>query len=458
MDKSVYKGARLETIRIFFRYLPLILSIVVLATGISALTSFTKADFYEGHVQLMITPNDDRVELVRSTRYQTRVGLRELLHTEKEYITSWPLVEVSAKQADSTWRTVLESSTPEHSLLMNMLQSKLWVSPVRNSTMIRIGFNDVDPERLTLFLNSLAENYKRARTIIEPDTSSIRYYEDKTSNINQQLDSLQALRTEILNVNDLVSPELEMPTHLRRSDQIANEMLSLDRQIDEQTALLVRIENALEYFIHEEVLVLPLPPNSPLQPLKTLYYEKQRELNALQQKYHDDYFEIVRLKEELALLKSQITSEIRGIRDAELITKQNLLEQRQRNATINRQLTAILGAYPNIVAILEQIEMEIESRRKMLGILTDKLSEYQLANPSFDANVDVTIVEPAVLPSYPAGPRRTLSVVITFMLSLVVSILIAFLMDLLSNRYNSTYQLALDLNLPVIVSIPERQD
>ncbi|MBL7033515.1 MAG: hypothetical protein ISR91_05160, partial [Candidatus Delongbacteria bacterium] len=258
--------------------------------------------------------------------------------------------------------------------------------------------------------------------------------------------------------NNLVDPAVEMPTHLRRNDQITRENLDLDRQIDEKTGLLAQVETALAYFDEHDVLAIPLSPNGSLLPLKTLYYAKKRELNSLGQKYQDDYFEIGRLREELSLLKSQIISEIRGIRDAETINQQNLIYQRQRNMRVHRELVDVLDAYPRIVTLLEQIEMEVESRKKMLGVLTDKLSEYQLANPSFDANVDVTIVEPAIVPVSKSGPRRALSILITLVLSLVISLLLTFLMDLLSNRYNSTYQLSMDLDVPVIVSIPELQE
>jgi polysaccharide biosynthesis transport protein len=458
MATTDYKGVRLETVRIFFRYLPLILSVVILATGIAIITSITQDDYYDGYVQLMITPKSDHVELVRASRYKTTISSRELMHTESEVIKSWPLVQLAASSADPGWEEVFNSDPIEGSRLVRLMQSQLRVTPIRNSTMLKIGFTDSDPQRLARFLNLLSEHYKAARTQIAADTSSIRYYTEKIGHLNGLLDSLQQRRTEVLTENNLVDPIVEMPTHLRRSDQIDADNLALDRKIDEKATLVVQIETALNNFNNRDVLIMSFPANGSLVTLKNLYYQKQRELNLLQQKYQEDYFEISRMREEIELVKNQIVSEVSGLHDAETIQMQNLLAQRQRNSIIHRQLETVLEAYPRIVTILEQINLEIESNKKMLGVLTDKLSEYQLANPSFDADVNVAIVEPAFAPDSPSGPHRLLSILITLVLSLVISLLLAFLMDLLSNRYNSTYQLVMDLDLPVIISIPELQE
>ncbi len=458
MARLEYKGARIEAVRIFFRYLPLFLVIVILSTGISIINNLAKDDYYNGSLQLMVTPESDQIELVRAARYQTTITFAELKNTESEFIQSWPIVQEAASLADSTWKNILHNDTRERSQLMSMLRSRLWVVPVKNSTMLRIGFTDSDPERLARFLNQLAEQYIAARTRIEADTSSIGYYIEKIAFVNSQLDSLQSLRADLLSDNNLVNPQLEMHTHLQRYNQIVIENENLDNQIAQSTSLLERLDTALAHFVERGVLVLPVLPSRNLQQLKSLYYERQREINTLRQKYQDGYFEIERLEEELTLLKEQLVSEIHGLRDAELGNHQDLLNQRQRGLEVFQDLADISAAYPQIVTTVEQLELKIDNRKKMLGVLTDKLSEYQLANPNINANVDITVVDPAVVPTAPSGPRRVLSVVITFILSLVISILLMFLLDLMSNRYNSAYQLIMDLHLPVIVSIPEIQE
>jgi len=458
MAKLEYKGARVETVRIFFRYLPLILSIVILSTGISIVNSLTKDDYYDGHLQLMVTPKSDHIELVRASRYQTTISSTELMLTESEFLQSWPLLQNAASRVDSSWQRVFQFEPGKSTQLITKLRNKLWVNPVRNSTMLEVGFTDGDPIRLANFLNTLAEQYILARTNVAVDTSSILYYTDKIEFVNTELDSLQQLRIDVLTENNLVNPEIEMPAHLQRNDQIVTENNDLDRQINQKTDLLVRLQSVLDDFVERDILIVPISSIGSIESLKSLYYDKQRHLNSLQQKYQDDYFEISRVTEELALLKSQIVLELRGVLSYETSNRQILIDQRQRNRLISNELGDVLEAYPRIVAYIDQLQLEISSRKKMLGILTDKLSEYQLANPSFDANVDVVIVEPAIVQSSPSGPRRVLSVVITLILSLVVSVLLTFLIDLVSNRYNSTYQLIMDLDLPVIVSIPESEE
>jgi polysaccharide biosynthesis transport protein len=458
MARFEYKGTRIETVRIFFRYLPLFLVIVILSTAISIISNLTKDDYFAGSLQLMVTPKSDQIELVRASRYQTTISFTELMNTELEFIQSWPIVQEAASLADHNWKSILNSDTKQRSQLMSGLRSRLWVAPVKNSTMLRIGFTDSDPERLASFLNQLGEQYAAARTSVEEDTSSIGYYTEKIAFVNSQLDSLQSLRADLLSDNNLVDPQLEMPTHLQRYNQIIIENENLDQQIAQSTDLLERLATGLDHFEERGVLVLPVLSRGNLEELKSVYYEKQREMTALRQKYQDNYFEIGRLEEELALLKVQLVSEIHSLRDAELGSHQGLLNQRLRNRDVLQEQTDFLTAYPQLVTIVEQLELEIDNRKKMLGVLTDKLSEYQLANPNIYANVDVTIVDPALVPSSPSGPRRVLSVVITFILSLVISILLMFLLDIMSNRYNSAYQLIMDLRLPVIASIPEIQE
>ena len=128
MSKGDYnKGARLETIRIFFRYLPLILSIVILATGITIVSNLTKPDYYDGHVRLMVTPKSDRVELVRASRYQATIGLRELMNTEMDFIKSWPLVQKAAVDTDPEWQEILNNDPDRRAGLMASIQSRLRV-------------------------------------------------------------------------------------------------------------------------------------------------------------------------------------------------------------------------------------------------------------------------------------------------------------------------------------------
>lgn len=151
-------------------------------------------------------------------------------------------------------------------------------------------------------------------------------------------------------------------------------------------------------------------------PLHKKLADTEFELAALLQKYTDKHPQVMRLKERIKDLESQMNN----------FSKQELEYTR--------------------------FAREVEVNKKLYSMLKEKLEEARITEAQKVG--DVSIVNPAVMPRSPVSPQIQTSVLIGGMAGLILGIVLAFLFETLDTSIGTIEDVENSVKLPVLGVIP----
>ena len=151
-------------------------------------------------------------------------------------------------------------------------------------------------------------------------------------------------------------------------------------------------------------------------PLQKKLVDAEFELTTLMQKYTDKHASVMKQKEQIKELESQL-----GI-----LSKQELDYIR--------------------------LDREVEANKKVYSMLKEKLEEARITEAQKIS--DVSIVNPAVMPHSPVSPQKQTNVLIGGMAGLILGFTIAFLFETLDTSIGTIEDVEKSVKLPVLGIIP----
>ena len=146
--------------------------------------------------------------------------------------------------------------------------------------------------------------------------------------------------------------------------------------------------------------------------------------------------------------------------------RQNLLQDMARLQSQNWALEARAGAIESSVAQarlalgqlpereyqLGQLTVDLETLRQTYRTLNDKYQALLISEQSRLANA--RIISPAEVPVVPISPRKTLNIIMSVLLGLLLSLMVAAFRDRLDDHVHSESDARLATGLPVLTQIP----
>ena len=115
-----------------------------------------------------------------------------------------------------------------------------------------------------------------------------------------------------------------------------------------------------------------------------------------------------------------------------------------------------------VVPVLDTQILEIKYKNsspeislKLINAITD---EFVKQSTDLVPNGNVKVLESASLPEKPVSPNKTINILISFLLGLMVGVGIVFLLEFLDNSFKTKKQIEDELDIPVIGVIPKFLD
>jgi tyrosine-protein kinase Etk/Wzc len=197
---------------------------------------------------------------------------------------------------------------------------------------------------------------------------------------------------------------LEKTKQARHARQFIEEQLSSLENRLEQT------EEQLKQF-GDEVKHIRLA-----EPIQKKLVDLEFELGALLQKYTEKHPRVKQIKEQIRDLEEQV----RGFSDQEL-------------------------AYA-------RLSREVEVNKKLYAMLKEKLEEARISEA--EKVSDISIVDPAVMPSAPVSPNKNLGILIGGMMGLILGVTLAFVRETLDTSIGTIEDVERVVKLPVLGIVP----
>ena len=317
--------------------------------------------------------------------------------------------------------------------LLAGFKSRLNVSPIRNTQLVRVSFESSDPKLAALVANTVGEAYiesqMRAKMGITQQASS--WLNTRLSELRIQLDSsevrLQAYReaqklVDIEGIAGLVTQELEqMSKQLVDARAAKNNLESINRVINEYGNENIELLGSMPEITSHRVV----------QDVKREVVLVERKVSELGEVYGPKHPKMISAKAELATVKSNLNKQIKGLITG--IEKELNRTTRTVNA-LERDLAKIRAEYQDITrkeTQYNQLKREVETNRNIFNTFLSRSKETEVTSDFSSAAARFT--DRAYAPRNPSKPNKKLIVILAFVASFGFAVVMTFVFDALND-------------------------
>lgn len=339
------------------------------------------------------------------------------------------------------------------------LQSRMKVAPVKDNRtvnketrLIDIEFTHNDPVVAAKLVNAIAETYV------------LQNLEQK---VQTNADAGDFLQKRVAELQSLIRSGEERLINYGKSNQI----LSLDagqntvvQRLADLNAKLGQAENdrIVAQAAYQAALKNPLSnTTAELKDARTTGLESQltvlrQQLTQLKTEYTEEWDEVKKVRKQIEGLEKELQNTRKVASSSQTATleqafRETAAREKELRSNFDKQRSEVLAQ--NEAAINYRIiQQEIETNKTLLNSVLQKSKETDIILNETPNNV--RLVDRALVPNFPTGPKRFTNVIFAFMSSLMVGICLALVLNWLNDTINNVESLEDDTGLPVLGLIP----
>ena len=367
-----------------------------------------------------------------------------------------------------------ESSTPKQvDDAIDNLKSRTRVS-MSSPSLIAIDYRDHDAQRAFWTTKTLSEVFIRESTEakVEESRAAFDFINNQVKEYEQKLQQSEERLKDFRADNEAIAPGAEQQARQRVQD-LSGQIAGIEQELREAV---IREQSLREQLTGEDKTAEKAAATSSIQVRISALREQ---LDQLRLTYHDTYPDIVQLREQIAELEAQKSTET-GEGGVIVVTDAGgsssvVLQQLQQNyydtkiliATLESRLTRTREQLTAENSLLRQIP-EAEARLKETSreydvnqmIYNDLLRRREIARVSMNVDrekqgLTFKIHEPAFLPNTPGGPRMYQIALAGMLFGVGFPITFLGFVQRVDGKLRHSSQIPEDLDVPFFVTVPE---
>jgi protein tyrosine kinase modulator len=307
-----------------------------------------------------------------------------------------------------------------------------------------ISFADKDPRLARDYVNTLVRRYIEDNLSSKREESydATKFLSEQIATVKEKLDQAEARS------NSFRQEKGSLIVH--GPDRLQSEINDAQSRIDE-----IRIKRD-----QLETMRNLVKSSNPLQERLTILQKKLQDLNVV---YTENYPSVIEVKNEIASVKEQLASNVD--RDLSLTNQRELSRISMELKSLNdmehvqkRVIAAKRSQMNNIPVLMESLEELEREKNSQKNLYEQLLARYRQSEVSKqmevqDKTTTFRVVDPAVVPFKPVGPKRVKMMIFGILGGLVVSFALLLLLDHLDKSLKELEKLK-SLGLPVLAVIP----
>jgi chain length determinant protein EpsF len=331
--------------------------------------------------------------------------------------------------------------------LGKVLAKGLKVTPGRDSSIIEIEYESVEPGFAAVLANAFAKAYMdtivQMRT--EPAKGYTQYFEERAQIARDRLEQAQNKLAAAQKERGIVMTDERLDTEIVRLNEMGQQLVLLRSLKAESAGRRQAAASGAEQT--PEVLANPV-----VATLKTELTRLTAKLSEYSSQYGDNHPNVVQIKASIDEVQRRINAETRRIsgslgavdginRARETASEQAYEEQRQKLLKLKEQRSE-----------LALIEREVDSAQRIYDAIQLRQSQSSLESNSSQSSVYQ--LGPAVSPPKHSFPNFFINVFLAITLGGIVTLLVTLAAELLDRRVRTAVDLIQALEIPVIGVLP----
>src|SRR5215469_1132318 len=324
----------------------------------------------------------------------------------------------------------------------------LSVKRVPNSHLMEVSYESTDPVLAARILNAHLENFKQQniQSRYEATLEATRFLTNQLNELKLTVKQSEDARinyerqNQIWNVDD-------------KSNITTERLADLDKQLTEAQAETLKKQALYEYAKAGDIDAVPeIRTDGILQELQKRHADLSIQYTEAVNQYGPNFPKVQRLQAQMKEVDEQIAKESKAI---VLQLESDYREAKQREDLIRQALDLQKAETNNMAEKMVQyniLKRESEADKALYEGLLTKLKEAGIAEGLKSSNIRV--VDPAMIPSYPARPAKARNIALAFLVGLVGGVGLALLREYLDNTVKTPDDVEMLAHLPSLAVVP----
>ena len=328
----------------------------------------------------------------------------------------------------------------------DLLLKNLEAKPSRESSVIEISFNSADPDFAAAVANAFAAAYQELtlQLKVEPSQGAADFLNAQTGVLRDNLEQAQAKLSKYQREKGLTSGIEGLDVENARLNELSAQLVIAQAQAIDATSR----KNGTRGNAGES----PDVASSPLvQGLRGDIARSESKLAELSERLGKNHPQYQAAEAELDKLKSQLEEEIRHTTASVGGTASNQLQRETdlRTQVANQKARVLeLNQSRNQLTVLQR---DVESAQRALDSANQRYTQNRLEGQA--NQTDAAVLNAAIAPIEPSGPRIKLNVLLSVFVGLLLGIGAGLLAESLDRRVRSGEDIIDAIDIPVFAVI-----
>ncbi|MGF7184778.1 capsular polysaccharide biosynthesis protein [Desulfitispora alkaliphila] len=436
-----------ELLGIIFKWKWMIAALTFVAVMISGVISyFVLPPVYETKTVLMVTHASD------NQRHQSinTNGIENVANTLSRLPEMTMNTYVDQIKNEKLLKEVVESlNLDRYGYSHRTLNGMVSANAIQDTNLIEVKVTNTDPALAALIANKLSEEF--VRLISEQSRDRMG---QSVVVLNEQINSIEA---DLQEANDAIREfnsqprgityiEEQLKANLADLTKYQSMLIEARIELDQHMAGKNQIEQTLANTpavlikeSREERESAPVPEEteneeglSAIEPLVVTQITEEPNPH-----YHE-------LQHQLQIKNSEVAQ-----KQARVNSITSVISSLERNVKgLQSELTEQQSEYTKLTRTAERLEQNHE-------IFSERLAQTQIFQSIDIGESSIQVVAPAMEPTSPFKPNKSLNVAIAFVLAVMVGVFLAFVLEFFDNNIKNAEDVKRHLDLPVVGSIPK---
>ncbi|HUU42086.1 MAG TPA: polysaccharide biosynthesis tyrosine autokinase, partial [Desulfatiglandales bacterium] len=343
---------------------------------------------------------------------------------------------------------------PDSSLVSNFI-GRITVSPIRNSRLVDVNFQAIDPVLAARIVNTLADSYidRNLETKLRAIQDAVKWLHSRIEEERQRVENAEQALLRYKEKHSIVtdfSSDVENIT--------AQKLAQLNSQVVEAESKRVEAETRYKQAMAMEGtpdMLDSIPEvlnNELIRQIKSMEVELYKRTSELSKKYGQKHPQMVAIDSEIETLRKRKAQEVnRVINSLKNEYKVSLAKEDSLKAALVKQKNESLDLNQKAIEY-GVLRREAESARQMYELLIKRFKETSLTEDMKTGNI--RIIDRAEVPQYAVKPKKRLNILLAIIVGLVTGTGLAFFFDYLDNTIKTPEDVKQYLRIPYLGLTP----
>jgi uncharacterized protein involved in exopolysaccharide biosynthesis len=475
-----------EFLTMIFKYKIRIIAIFVTVVAVVTVGVLTSKPVYEAKSILLVKPwkeDAPRPGMGESNGGNTAylsLSQEELVNTEIQILTGRDLAEkvigtLKMNTIYPAFAKLAATSASPMDVAISVFEKNLKIAGVRKSNVITVTFQHNDPKIAAAALNLLVDAFKEKHLALHSDPQSsfigsqLTAFENKLKESERDLQAFQQAN-KVYSLEEQRSLLLKQRSDLDTSYKISrNNVSELRNKISATKGQLANIsKNNARY--------TPTERDKIVIEAKTRQLELQLKEQDLRRKYSENNRLVIEARKEVDLVSQFLKEQEAGIagkvKTGNPVYQNIEIDLFRAEGELNSQIAradALSGQLKQLdkeIALLDMSENKIQNLKREIAINEKNYKTYadrqEEARISEAMNMlkmsNISVVQAAVAPVQPVTLNKSFKLVMGILVGIFSGLTFAYMSEMLSQTFSDPESIEKYLELPVLLTVPCKED